>query len=371
MPAIRMGRWDCPSCGHTNLGPQKHCPNCGKARGRVYLPEGEPAVTDQDKIAEARSGPDWDCAHCSAVNSASALYCTECGAQKGTSPNREVKTYSLEEVPRTAAETEVASQPYLASTSLHSSWEPEKPRKLLPQVNLKSLAMLGLVGMVILGIYLAFFQTHEVKVNVSGFSWTRTVHIEQYRTVNEGDWSVPSRGRQISSETRVHHYVTVLDHYQTRTRSVYDHSESYTCGSRDLGNGYYEDVECSRSVYRDETYQDPVYRQDPVYQTWYFYDIDKWVHERDAAASGNTRDDPPPAWPQFNLAYEGQTVLGAQRESSREEHYYVVFLDTFHNESHIREEEVADWLVYDPNQEYVLILTNFGIITNDPLRPEE
>lgn len=356
-----MGRWDCPSCGHTNLGPDKHCAACGKSRGnqvKFYLPENEPAVTDASQIAEAKAGPDWECAHCGGANRARSNFCTDCGAEKGTSPSREVKTYGLGE----AVANSSPSSSVLAGD--HKSPITESSGMLKP------LAMLGVIGAVILGIYLIFFQTHEVKVSISGFSWTRTVHIEEYRTVREGDWSIPAGGRQISTESRIHHYVQVFDHNETRTRQVFDHTEEYNCGSRDNGNGYFEDVTCSRSVYRDETYQEAVYRSDPVYQPWYNYDIDKWVHSRDAVASGTTRDDPAPSWPAFTLAHQGETVLGAERESGREDHYTVTFADA-EGKTYTREEDTADWLAYDTSQEYILVLTNLGIVTNDPLRPEE
>jgi hypothetical protein len=88
-----------------------------------------------------------------------------------------------------------------------------------------------------------------------------------------------------------------------------------------LGNGYFQDKICTDAVYetrtRTETYQDPIYRQDPVYQTKYTYDIEKWVPIRTERAGGIQLN---PSWPKVNLGKN-------ERKGQQIETYMVDFVD--------------------------------------------
>jgi hypothetical protein len=75
-------------------------------------------------------------------------------------------------------------------------------------------------------------------------------------------------------------------------------------GTRDLGNGYFEDV------YENQ----PVYREQPVYQVKVRYEIDRWVEARTEVARGS---DHSPAWPRLSLS-------ARQREAKRSESYVVL-----------------------------------------------
>jgi hypothetical protein len=75
-------------------------------------------------------------------------------------------------------------------------------------------------------------------------------------------------------------------------------------GTRDLGNGFFEDVYESR----------PVYRPRPVYRTKHSYEIERWVKDRTARASGR---DPTPTWPDPGLRR-------GEREGARRETYTAI-----------------------------------------------
>lgn len=191
-------------------------------------------------------------------------------------------------------------------------------------------------------------------MTVAGFSWERTITVEQLRTLTETGWGIPADGRLITETQAFHHNESVLDHYETRQRQVCETvregteteeyqdckqvqtgTESYVCGYRDLGNGNFEEIWCERPIYEqkcapatrlvpkyvkkchDETYQHPIYRQEPRYATRYTYKIDRWVVSRTLHAAG---EDHNATWPALDLAAN-------ERETGRTESYTVVFRD--------------------------------------------
>ena len=117
-------------------------------------------------------------------------------------------------------------------------------------------------------------------MTVTGFEWQQSIQVEEMRTVEEEGWSIPSGGTMVTSFQAVHHYDQILDHYETRTRTEQRSvgSEEYVCGKKDLGNGYFEDEYCTRTIYEDYQveYEQPIYRDKPVYRIKYRYAIDRW-----------------------------------------------------------------------------------------------
>lgn len=109
--------------------------------------------------------------------------------------------------------------------------------------------MLSIIGVIFL------FTPKEVNMQITDFSWSRSISIEQNRTFHESDWSVPAGGRVTSQQMEFHHYQSVLDHYETRTREVarerLSHYE-YSTTLIDMENGYFEEETISTPVY--ETY---------------------------------------------------------------------------------------------------------------------
>ena len=85
-----------------------------------------------------------------------------------------------------------------------------------------------------------------------------------------------------------------------------------------LGNGHFEEITSQRPVYRTETrtetYEEPVYRQDPVYATKYYYEIERWLHKENLKTSGK---DQSPYWYEY-------TYKEKEREGSKSEKYSVV-----------------------------------------------
>jgi hypothetical protein len=134
----------------------------------------------------------------------------------------------------------------------------------------------------------------DITVTVTGRSWERSVRIEAYRLVQEEDWSMPPEATFVSSRMKQSGTRRSLSHY----RSVED------C------TGYGEKRKCtSRS--------EPVYRDEPIYDRAYTYNIWRWIFARQPSNSGTDRD---PKYPDFTLAAD-------ERENGRFEKYLICLID--------------------------------------------
>jgi hypothetical protein len=276
--AIREGKWRCPYCSVVNRGAAMACQGCGATRDKdvtFFLDEEADEVTDDTLLARARAGADWLCNFCGDSNSPERDHCRNCGAEKGSAPSRPVR-----EVP-------------VATPSPPSRTPPAAPSPSRFRPGAAAVLFL-LVALVAVAAYLGLRRTEEA-LTVAGFEWERHVAVEAWRTVREQAWegSVPAEARVVSRRPEVHH----TERDQVGTRRV-------KAGHRDLGNGFFEDI------YRNE----PVYRERPVYRTRVTYDVQRWVPDRTARASGQ---DHAAHWPDPGLR-------SGEREASRGEKLVVV-----------------------------------------------
>lgn len=231
---IRMGYWDCPSCNHKrNLGPNPTCANCGLARGPkipFYTDDSAPVIDDPEEVARARAGADWKCKYCGADNPAGKMDCHQCGAGPDGSVKREEKF-----IPVAAAAA--------------------PPKK---SVNLG--LILGIIGGVLavlgLAIWFFFIRTTSMEVTVESVSWVKTVEVLELRNEEHQAWAdeVPAGARVIRSETR------------GRDKQVQEGTKKTKTGTKDLGNGRFEDV------YKEE----PNYVTKKVDDTWVTYETEEW-----------------------------------------------------------------------------------------------
>lgn len=311
--AIREGRWDCPTCGSQGLlGSQVRCDGCGNPRPegiRFYLPQDAPEVTDAARLAQASAGADWVCEHCDASARATDTHCPGCGAARGSSPTQQTREYGMDEVPRSGGKAQPVRAP--AATA-----PPRKRRGWKGPA-----ALVAIVGGLVW-----WNGPREVTATIAAKEWSRAVEVQEYRTVAEEDWSVPQGGRQTRSFRAVRDYRQVLDHYETRTRQVSERvqtgTRTYTCGQEDMGNGYFRDKTCTEpeyeTRYRTETYEEPVYRREPVYDTKFAYEIERWLPDDTAWARGDAAKEP--AWPAVEIGKN-------EREGARVERYVLRLTD--------------------------------------------
>lgn len=277
--AIRVGRWDCKACGHKgNLGPETHCKNCGSTRPKdvvFYLPTDAKVIKKKEQLEEAKSGADWICAYCASNNKALNTVCTTCGNDRTENEDEalEEREYTLDQLP-----TESVKR----VRRIHPEEQPKPKKKGLQGI----LSALGLGGLV---AFLFSFNT-TIDVPVVQMQWERVIEVREYKRVIEEDWTLPSDGDLIESFRDIYEYDQRLIGYETRTRTVQRQvgTRRVLCGQRDMGNGYFEEVHCDEPVYEnvEETYEEPVYEQIPVYKQKYRYYIMKWVKISPLRASG-------------------------------------------------------------------------------------
>ena len=317
MSKLVMGYWDCPVCGNKEIrGDVTNCPSCGRARGDVkfYMKNVEEGSsreendrTDIEYLTEEQAkyvskNPDWYCSFCNSLNSDNAQFCGNCGATREDSEANyfdRLKKKQEEEAAELAARPQVSSQPQKGS---------RKP--------------LVIVAAILLAIVALFVWMNGNKtagdLQVTALNWIRNINIEENRMFSESGWSLPDGAEQTDARQEIHHYDSVLDHYESvdvqRSRQVIDHYETYYT-YEDNGNGTFTEVSHQRPVYTTEYYtetvQQPVYRQVPRYATKYYYNIWRWTPSRDVTATGTDHNT---EWPVPELAEN-------EREGQRTEDY--------------------------------------------------
>jgi len=342
MSKIREGRWACPSCGDIVLGRFETCPSCGAPRPqgvRFFLPEGEPYTTDPALLADAASGADWTCDACGgankgAVNGARVIACVHCGEPRD-GDDTDTPVRHLTAVPKTPSEASL-----LEREALRNAAQERRTTRVAATLAAQRQATKGatwlvgttLLALVVIALAASWLWTYREAATVVGGTWTHTLSIEAYTRLEEEGFDPPADAHVLRTERREHHKTRVITGYttQTTTKKVQTGTESYTCGTTDLGNGYFEDKTCTRPTYTDVPVSEevPVYTWMPVYEDYAFYTIDRWRAHRTATATGGLLD--APVWPTPLLdpgQRQGDTArLGEERVAGRHTLYQIEVL---------------------------------------------
>lgn len=356
---ILLGRWDCEYCSKKGIPADvRHCPGCGNPVGqnvKYYLPAGSNDYVDPKDVP---GGPDWQCTYCESYNRYEASICSNCGASRN-----EGKDY-FQKQPKADPGDMETHHPYSHTSSgdivsykksdhiqeAHArsgiSLEPVEPwfKRAFAFPWLKW-ALIGIsIIAVVIGI-IALVMPKEKTLTVDNFSWERILYIDKYKTVSESDWSMPIGARLRYTRSEIRSYDHQLAGYKTETytEQEIDHYETYVSGYRDLGNGYFEEIYDSRPVYKTvtKTREVPYYIDVPVYDTKYYYDIDKWVSDHTVVTDGF---DKKPYWGQEPPPASSIPVVGDERVSSRTEHYYIVGTVIGTDKSKLYTIAYNDWL---------------------------
>ena len=318
MSKLVMGYWDCPFCGSKEIrGDVVNCPSCGRARGEVqfYMKgynEGDTReenerddveYLDEEQAKYVSKNPDWYCSFCNSLNSDNAQFCGNCGASRADS---ESNYFQMLQKKKEREAAELAAQPQPSSAPVRQSRKP--------------LTVFLVILLAIIGLFVWMNGNKTAgDLKVTALSWERSINIEENKMYSESGWTLPDGAEQTDARNELHHYDSVLDHYESvpvqRSRQVVDHYETYYTYS-DNGNGTFTEVPHQRPVYTTEYYtetvQQPVYRQVPRYQTKYYYNIWRWTpSSRTETASG---EDHNVFWPEFTLEEN-------QREGKKTEQY--------------------------------------------------
>lgn len=351
--AIRENLWDCESCGKVgNLGRNRECESCGLSRPHgvhFYLPENAPEVTDKEQLKQARSGPDWICGHCDASNSAGSSRCKQCSASKTNVTQKIAKVIGLQREwmrsnsKRIRQEVQKRGAAHVFKSARKSSkfW-------LYVWLSIGAAALISIVTLIWM-----YNATYEVEVVVDSVKWHRSIDVEHYKTLNKSGWSPPSDARIQSNEQRIRSYRKVPDGYVTKTREVrvQTGTRRVKTGTRNLGNGYSEDVYSTEPIYeyRTETYQEQKYRDEPVYDTYYYYEVDRWVVVAKSESSGADHE---PYWSKPDIGGD------KQREGEYKQSYYVYFKA---DKERIWEHKLQydDWMRYGVGEQRVILVNYF------------
>ncbi len=278
--AIKIGRWDCPVCGHVgNLGPQTHCQNCGSPRSsdvQFYLPDDAKEVKLKEKILEAKSGVDWECEYCGAENKALSKVCYSCG-----NPHDLTEKQRIEKIINIRTEKDEVPRPQPLPTPEPTSTQSTRGAWL---------RLILFLVVVAVGLYYLVFNTKDVEVEVIGMRWEKKINLQHYTWVEESAWEMPPNAQFIRKELAVHHTDQVPNGTVTKRRTVEVQvgTKKVKVGVKDLGNGYFEDIYELRPVYaqREETYQETVYKDVPVFKPLYYFKIKRWKDEKPLQRAG-------------------------------------------------------------------------------------
>lgn len=306
MGKIVVGCWDCDYCGADRIsGEIKICPHCGKPRGKditFYMAGPKNYVKDPDKV---NKNPDWLCSYCNTLNPDDNKFCSACGASREDS---ELNYFQNKEREKEKAQKREEA----AKQETHSAQTKSAGRSRLP-------LLLGIVVAIALLIYMSMPKARGITVDSK--TWERSISIDRYQEVEESSWTLPEDAWDVQAREEIYTYNHILDHYETVERQVaeevfdgYDTEIEY----KDLGNGYYEEVEHQvpryRTEYHTETYEQPVYIDVPVYDTKYYYKVMKWKYDRDEITEG--ADNEP--------YYAELTLSDTERETGRSERYWII-----------------------------------------------
>jgi hypothetical protein len=429
--ATYEGKWRCAFCRAVSRGRDMNCGGCGARRGadvEFFLDEDAAPVIDERLLREADDGPDWLCETCGGSNRCSAQDCQTCGAPLSNSRFREVVEGGVDAFRERGRDSEVApealtaarrddgaAQPYAADGHTARAYAPAQAAGT-PEWSSGVKLMAGAAAFVVF-IFLAlvggggggpaggafdsgvdprYSISRSVELTVERVEWKRSVVVEEYREVIFDDWegTVPPDARVISQRKEIHHHDrvkvgshvvqepyteqvkvgtrTVTEDYTEREQSG---TESYRCGTRNRGNGYFEDVYCTRPKYRtvtktrskqvddyqpvtrtrDKTVDD--YEEVPVYRQKIKYAVHRWVPAETVVAQ---HTDLAPHWPEVKAARQ-------RREGRREERYRVYLRDTQSDKVYEREVGAAEFALFAVGAKCAATVNGFDqIVTFTP-----
>lgn len=360
--------WKCVHCESIVRGSNRVCPNCGSPipNNVKYMMPDNPEVVNAVKNGKILTGPNtmvdengvtseiveeenirkdpnWLCEFCGCQNYAENTHCEGCGSPRSNkryfnTPETNTKCKSTEidqneppyinENVKALCEKDLAN-PEGIKAKIENLWITVKEHA--PSIFKVFCIILSLLITAMVPFLL--FMHVEREATVKDFCWERSISVEEYKLCHENDWSVPYGAKITHQQEEIHHYDQVLDHYETKTRTVTEQVfDGYDTSYIDLGNGQ-ASVEYTpryRTECKTETYQDPVYEDVPVYRIKYYYDIGRWIYDKSLVTSGNDQD---PYWCETDIPEDIEDPLyGDKRLGKRTEFYTVRLIDKEGNE---------------------------------------
>lgn len=334
--------WDCKYCGTTKLLGKTHrfCPNCGAAQDpdTRYFPSDAEKVAVQD---HQYVGADKICAACNALNSALAQFCGQCGSpmDKAAIARRlSDQSRAENEMFESSGSRDLAKERFDAEMQRIGVQPTPGAKTGLP--NLVKIGLVALVAVIVIGVLAALFWKREAAFSVAGHTWERVIEIERFKPRYESSWcdGMPFDAYGVSRELR-----------QRSSRQVPDGQDCRVVRSDRSDGTFVERTECT-TRYRDE----------PIYDDYCYYTVNRWDYERAVRAQGSSLADVP-VWPQADIRQAG-TCIGCEREGRRSETYKVT-LRGDDNRTYICAVPFERWQAMPVESTWKL---DVGVITGQP-----
>lgn len=281
--------WDCCYCGTKQLLGKTHrfCPSCGAPQdaNARYFPSEDQKIAVHDHVYV---GVDKICSGCQSPNAGNAEFCGQCGAPltdaaraklQSSQPSKPVPTINQPEIPKWV-------------NSLNNN-----PKSDSPSSNRYKTPLIVVIITAIIGGVIAFFWTKDATIVLTAHRWEREIKIENFAPRTKADWcnQLPKDSHHISRTSKVRSHKQVADGEECSSRNV------------DQGDG----------TFRQEQVCKPKYRNEPVYDEYCTYTVDRWEYLRSIIAKNHDKN---PIWPSLQLANQ-------EREGQRLATYYLSFRD--------------------------------------------
>lgn len=178
---------------------------------------------------------------------------------------------------------------------------------------------------------------------VASIGWNTQIDIQQYLTNHEGGWSIPYGGKETNHYTKQRGTTRYIAGYKSTTHKG-------SC----VGTG------AKKRCSSDTTTSEPIYKTRAVYDTWYEYDIDRWINIQPLKASGighkwyypDTSDG----------TYNTAPIIGNKRLGAEHTQFFIIFRNN--NQQKQVDMPIERWNTINMNDTYEITSNWFGMIVN-------
>lgn len=241
------------------------------------------------------------------------------------------------------------------------AWLRDQPRYLW--------GVLGL-GTVLLSLWAIFFWQKTITAEVEERSWTRAQVVERYEQIAGSDWCgrKPHDAYEVSSYRKQRGTRTVVvcrscDCRDVRVK-VGENCYRTNCRTirRDNGNGSFDVEEvCDRTcdpVYENQRQCEDRTKQEPVYDQWCEYKVNRWRPNRTITQVGNGTQEP--SWPSLTYNRCTGVQLGCERPGVRTQKYVVKFRDVKDTDLYTCEYPQQRWGTFHEGTRWQAIVKRVG-----------
>lgn len=165
-------------------------------------------------------------------------------------------------------------------------------------------AVVGTLLLILSCTYVYNYRENTI-VTVLETHWKREIARQQYQTVQENDWNIPIGGRVLYTRKEIRGYRRIV------SGSHIERGSTYSCGTID------HPKTCRHP---DKVVTD--YRSEPVYDTKYYYEIDRWVNIAPLITQGTDKE--LITWPNTSdYSTNAPNIIGNIIIGARTESYWV------------------------------------------------